>query len=239
LSSHPNPGNRVQAINREAAMLRVDGSAGSNGELQAVHARLKGMPPAPTSAQVARAQQEQQRTGRAGTASSRSIRVAPPSSEWRSHQPGNFLRLSVPANWTPMDAGNTVRYAPEGGFINAGNGQQAFTHGIEVGVARGQGGSLQQETEQLVQSFARANPGLRRQGGYSRTTIGGRQGLTTTLANVSELTGESEAVNVSTVQLRDGSILFLVGVAPASDARAYLNTFGRIRQSVQLADGDR
>lgn len=234
LSSHPNPGNRVQAINREAAMLQVDGSAGSNGDLQAVHARLERMAPAPTSAQVA---QQQQRTGRTGTAT-RSVRVDPPSSEWRTHQPGDFLRLSVPANWTPTDAGNTVRYAPDGGYIQGESGQQAFTHGIEVGVVRGQGGSLQQETEQLLRSFARANPRLRRQGGYSRTTIGGRPGLTTTLGNVSELTGESEAVNLSTAQLGDGSVLFLIGVAPARDARAYFNTFSRVRQSVQL-NGER
>ncbi len=237
LSSHPNPGNRVQAINREAAMLQVDGSAGSSGDLQAVHARLERMAPAPTSAQVASAQQ-QQRTGRTGTAAVRGARVDPPSSEWRTHQPGDFLRLSVPANWTPMDAGNTVRYAPDGGYIRSASGQQAFTHGIEVGVVRGQGGSLQQETEQLLQSWARAKPKLRRQGSYSRTTIGGRPGLTTTLGNVSELTGESEAVNLSTAQLRDGSVLFLIGVAPTRDARAYLTTFTRVRQSVQL-NGER
>ena len=57
------------------------------------------------------------------------------------------------------------------------------------------------ETEQLLQGFAQNNPELRRQGGYSRANIGGRQGLTTTLSNVSEVTASNEAVNVSTVQL--------------------------------------
>jgi hypothetical protein len=90
-----------------------------------------------------------------------------------------------------------------------------------------------------VQSFARSNPQLRRQGGYQRTNIGGRTGLTTTLTNVSEVTGQSEAVNLSTVPLRDGSVLFIVGVAPADQARAYLNTFGRVRQSLQIADDGR
>ena len=84
--------------------------------------------------------------------------------------------------------------------------------------------------------FARGNPDLRRQSGYSRTTIDGRQGLTTTLSNVSEVTGAPEAVNVSTTQLSDGSLLFLLGVAPSDEAQTYFNTFGRVRQSVQLAD---
>jgi hypothetical protein len=91
----------------------------------------------------------------------------------------------------------------------------------------------------MLQSFARMNPDLRRQGGYSRTNMGGRQGLTTTLTNVSEVTGEREAVNLSTVQLQDGSVLFMIGVAPVDEARTYLNIFNRVRQSLQLADGGR
>ena len=72
--------------------------------------------------------------------------------------------------------------------------------------------------------------------GYSRANIGGRQGITTNLSNVSEVTGTTETVNLSTVQLQDGSVLFLVGVAPSNEARAYLNTFSRIRQNLELAD---
>ena len=101
---------------------------------------------------------------------------------------------------------------------------------------QGDGSTLQRSTEQLLQSFAQSNPQLRRQGGYSRANIGGRQGLTTTLSNVSEVTGESEAVNVSTIQLRDGSVLFVIGVAPADEARLYFNTFSRVRQGLQISD---
>ena len=236
LSDHPNPGNRVQAINREADMLRVQGTRGNTGEIQAVHARLRELPRAPTSAEVARSRQGQQipQRGPVGT-SGRNERVEPPSGDWRTYQPGDFLRISVPANWAQVSGGNTVMFAPRGGYVQADNGQSAFTHGIEVGVTQANG-NLQQQTDQLLQSFARSNPQLRRQGGYARANIGGRQGLTTTLSNVSEVTGEDEAVNVSTVQLRDGSVLFLIGVAPTDEARAYLNTFNRIRQNVELAD---
>jgi hypothetical protein len=234
LSSHPDPGNRYEAINREAAMLQVDGSAGSPAAFRDVQSRLAQMPPAPTAQQVARAQQNGQRVP-AGTAA-RGVRVEPPSGQWRTYQPGNFLRLSVPANWQQIGAGNTVRYAPEGGFYQGQGGHSTFTHGLEIGVIDGDGASLQQATERLLQSFARTNPQLRRQGGYSRANIGGRQGLTTTLSNVSEVTGQHELVNVSTVPLRDGSVLFMIGVAPQDEARTYFNTFSRIRQTMQLAD---
>jgi len=236
LSDHPNPGNRVEAINREAEMLRVERTNASNGELESVHARLRQMSPAPTTEQVARNQQGQRGQRREPVGTNGSVRVEPPSGQWRTYQPGNFMRLSVPSNWQPFDGGSgTVTYAPEGGYLRGQNGGSAFTHGVEVGVARSEGGNLQQQTDQLLQGFAQSNPNLRRQGGYSRTTIGGRQGLTTTLSNVSEVTGQSEAVNVSTVQLQDGNLLFLIGVAPANEASTYMNTFGRVRQSVQLS----
>ena len=233
LSSHPNPGNRVEAINREAEMLRVEGSRRGGEQFGSIRARLNEMPPARTTQEVAQGQQRGGRREPVG-ASGRSVRVEPPSGQWRTHQPGDFMRLSVPGNWEPVGGGDsgTVTYAPEGGY---GTGA-GFTHGIQVGVARGGGGSLQQQTEELIQGFAQSNPNLRRQGGYSRANIGGRDGLTTTLSNTSEATGESEAVNVSTVQLRDGSVLFLLGVAPAAEARTYSGIFNRVRQSVQLND---
>src|SRR5688500_6630975 len=100
LRSHPNPGNRVQAINREAAMLKVEGNRGSAGEIQAVHARLNQMPQAPTSAQAAEQAKRGQQGGQRepiGTAG-RNARIEPPSGQWRTYQPGEFLRISVPAN---------------------------------------------------------------------------------------------------------------------------------------------
>jgi predicted Zn-dependent protease len=61
LSDHPNPGNRYDAINREASMLRVQRSSGSNAGIASVQGRLARMAPAPTTQQVARARQGQRR----------------------------------------------------------------------------------------------------------------------------------------------------------------------------------
>ena len=129
-----------------------------------------------------------------------------------------------------------MTYAPEGGYTAIRTAPRPSLTASRLAWRAATAGNLQQQTEQLLQGFAQNNPNLRRQGGYSRTSIGGRQGITTTLSNVSDVTGETEAVNVSTVQLRDGSLLFLIGVAPADESRTYLATFGRVRQSVQLAD---
>ena len=240
LSDHPNPGNRYEAINREAQSLDVAPAPQSAGSIEPIHSRLARMSPAPTMEQVARAQQRGDRAPGPVSTSGRRGEVQPPSGQWRTYQPGDFLRVSVPANWQQIGgSGGTVTYAPEGGYVQTRTGQSAFTHGVEIGVMQADGGSLQQSTERLLQGFAQSNPELRRESGYSRTNIGGRQGLTTTLSNVSDVTGDPEAVNVSTVQLRDGSVLFIVGVAPRDEARQYLNTFGRVRQNLQIADSGR
>jgi Peptidase family M48 len=238
LSDHPDPGNRYEAINREAQALGVSASAAPPGRIESVHARLAQLQPAITTEQAARQAQQRQRTGqtdRGGSARRVGVNVEPPDGQWRTYQPGNFMRISVPANWQQIDSGNTVTYAPEGGYGQTPDGHSAFTHGIEIGVTQGSGGGLQQSTDQLLQSFARTNPDLRRQGGYSRASIGGRQGLTTTLANVSEITGQSESINLSTVGLDDGTMLFMIGVAPQNEARTYQDAFNRVRQSLQLS----
>jgi hypothetical protein len=237
LSDHPDPGNRYDAILRESEALRVEGTA-PRGQIESVHARLARMPPAPTSAQVARARQSGQ-PAPVGTMG-RGVRVERPSSSWQTVEPGNFIRLQVPSNWRPVDGGSgTVTYAPQGGYGQYGDGRTAFTHGLELGVARTDGGSLRGNTDDLVQMFARANPDLRRQGGYASVTIAGRPGLTAMLSNVSDATGERETIALSTVALSDGSTLFLLGVSPADEAGAYAATFDRVRQSVQLSDDAR
>ncbi|MEO7275117.1 MAG: M48 family metallopeptidase, partial [Vicinamibacterales bacterium] len=161
LSDHPDPGNRYDAINREAQALGVNASSAPAGRIDGVHARLRQLTPAMTSAQAAREAQQRQRTGqseRGGAVGRVGGNVEPPDSQWRTYQPGNFVRVSVPSNWQQFDSGNTVTYAPDGGYGQTADGHSAFTHGIEIGVTQGNGGSLQQSTDQLLQSFARTNP---------------------------------------------------------------------------------
>jgi predicted Zn-dependent protease len=56
MSDHPNPGNRYQYINNEAKALRVRSNARRmTPEFQTTQAHLRSLPPAPTSAELARA----------------------------------------------------------------------------------------------------------------------------------------------------------------------------------------
>jgi hypothetical protein len=232
LSSHPNPGNRYNTINREGQMLQVNGNAGNEAEFESIKARLGSAAAAP----ARRTARGQGGNGPVGTSGRTAVRVEPPSSQYRSYTPAQFLRVAVPANWSQVrgDQGG-VTYAPQGGYFEGNQGQTAFTHGVQFGVTQGGSGNLQRDTEALVQSFAKSNAQLRRAGDYQRTTIGGSRGLTTSLSNVSDVTGQQEYVNLSTVYLPDGNVLFMIGVAPQNEASTYANTFAKVRQNLQIS----
>jgi Zn-dependent protease with chaperone function len=233
LSSHPNPSNRYDAIMKEAASLRVQGNA-NTGQFQEIQSQLASMPPAYTAEQIAKGQA---RSNPSTIARREPINVPPPSNSYRTSQPLNFMRLSLPSNWQEVSGGNDgVTYAPEGGYIESGD-NSAFTHGFQIGMSTVRGsGNLQRDTDGLIQAFAKSNPQLRGSGGYTRDRISGRNALRTTLSNVSEVTGQRETVSLTTTQLSDGRLLYFIGVAPQNEASAYEDAFQRVRRSIQLSD---
>jgi predicted Zn-dependent protease len=239
LSSHPDPGNRYAAIQREAAMLRVEGSAPSQAEFNAVKSRLASMGPAYTAEQIARAKASGQRVPSTGQGDAptrvRNVRIEPPATQYQAMRVGNFLRLRVPVNWQQVSGNDSVTFAPEGAHYRGQSGQTGFTHGLQIGVIPGEAHSHQAASDELIDSLLSGNPQLQRQtSGYVRETIGGRAALSTTLRNVSEVTGGPELVTVSTLLLRDGSLLYMIGVAPQDEAGSYTPAFRRVKQSVQI-----
>ena len=59
------------------------------------------------------------------------------------------------------------------------------------------------------------------------------------LTNVSDATGQQERIALYTAHLNDGSLFYVVGVAPAREFSAYRQIFNRSVQSLQLNDGYR
>jgi hypothetical protein len=242
LSSHPNPGNRYEAITREAQRLEVKGSAASPEEFRAVKRQLDELPPAYTAEQIARAQQTGRRLpGMGGGESGGRVRTAsgpvpPPSDRFDRVRVGNVLALDVPGNWERIEGPTSVTFAPENAFYRSPAGSSGFTHGVQVGIARTEARSHRDATDELIEGLRQGNPRIRRQAGYTRDRIDGRPALTTTLTNESEVTGSTEVVRLTTVPLRDGSLLYLVAVAPEDEAQTYLAVFQRMKQSASLRD---
>jgi Zn-dependent protease with chaperone function len=234
LSSHPNPGNRYERINQEAALLRVSPVNEDNRTFQNVQARLRSMGQAPTMAEISRSGQRYPSGAETQEDYPRGERVVYPSSRYRTVSAGNVFSMQVPDNWRQVGSdSNSITFAPSGGYGTL-QGQFVFSHGIMAGVTGGFGSNLRQSTDALINSLLQGNPHLRRQTGYQRIAIDGRSALATTLAGRSPRLGHTEIVNIYTVQSRDGSLAYFVGVVPQNDYRVYQRTFNDIMSSVNL-----
>jgi hypothetical protein len=233
LSSHPNPGNRYERINQEAALLRAAPSNSDSRGFQNVQARLRRMSPAPSMSEIAQSGQRYPSGGETQDNYPRNERVVYPSGRYRSVSAANAFDLRVPDNWRQIGNNpNSVTFAPSGGYGTL-QGQSVFSHGVMAGVVD-RGGNLRQSSDNLINSLLQGNPYLRRQTDYQRITIDGRNGLATTLAGRSPTLGHTEVINIFTVLSRDGNLAYVVGVAPENDYRVYQRTFSDIVNSVRL-----
>jgi hypothetical protein len=233
LSDHPNPGNRVDYISKEAESLRVENPVRNTQSFERVRAHLKSLPPAPTTEQATKT------ASRGGNPSPRtgappSGRVSPPSGRYTDYNEGDVFRVSVPANWRELPGSSAVTFAPEGAFGDY-NGQSVFTHGVELGISRNESHDLQTATDELIESLAQGNPQLSRPGGYRRATVSGRPALQTTLQNVSEATRRPEVIRLVTSQMRDGNLFYTIAVAPEDELRTYEPAFQRVISSIRFA----
>ncbi len=232
LSDHPDPGNRSEAIMREAQMLQVRNPVHDAPAFEQIQARLSRMAPAPTTEEATRSRAGQSTSPDAGPELAPAASVAPPSSR-NTYTEGNLFRVSVPSNWRELPGNNAVTFAPEGAYGTAG-GRNVFTHGAQIGITRSETRDLRTATDQFIASLARGNPNLSRPSSYGGTKIGGRKGLHTALSNVSDATGRQERIDVFTILLPDGNLFYVLGVAPGERASEYQKTFSRVVKSIQI-----
>ena len=238
LSSHPSPADRYARINQEAQYLRVTNPVRDSRDFDRIQARLRGMGRAPSMEEIARSGQRNptgETTGNYPNNPPRG-RVEYPSTRYQSYSVGGGLaRVSVPSNWRELADNNSVWFAPEGAYGQSQN-QVVYTHGVNFGVAQTQNRNLQQATQEFLNGLGQGNGNLRQRSGFQRTTVSGRTGLTTTLTNVNEATGQAEVVTVITTQLRDGQLFYMIAVAPENESASYQAAFRNILRSLQISD---
>ncbi len=236
LSSHPSPQNRYARINQEAQYLRVQNPNRDTEDFARIQARLRGYGAAPSMAEIARSGQRYPAEGGGDyPQDAPGGRVDYPSTRYRSYNEFGFLTVSVPDNWRKLGNNNAVWFSPEGGYGQYQN-QAVFTHGVNFGVSRTQSRDLQQATQELINSLAQGNRGLRQSTSFQRLTMSGRAGLSVGLTNVNEATRQTESITLITTQLRNGDLFYMVAVAPQSEARSFTSSFNNILRSVRLSD---
>ena len=235
MSDHPDPGNRSAYIDKEAQSLQISNPVTDQSGFERVKAHLKTLPPAPTSEEVAKSRPAKNGEGGNETARGTLGRVDPPSGRFKDYTEGNLFRIGVPNNWRELAGSDAVTFAPNGAFGQV-KGQSVFTHGIEVGVSRRERHELPDATQDFIAVLTQSNRRLVQRSRPVNTSVAGRQALQTTLDNVSDATGQPEVIQLVTTRLRDGTLFYLLAVAPETDARGYESTFQQIVRSIRLND---
>ncbi len=232
LSSHPDPGNRFQNINNEARYLRVSSNPIKvTAGFESAQARLRRMPAARTMAQIQQSQQSQQPTENPMAGGRYSNNVPAPSRNQKAFSGGNWLRMNVPSNWREFGSQSSVSFAPEGAYGNDG-----ITHGLMLGIHRGQNNNLSRDSQELINGLLQANTYLRQQGSARSTRLGGRSAIMTTLSGRSPIYGGTEIVTIYTAQLRSGETFYMATVTPQTDSSRYNTAFRTAINSVKFSD---
>jgi predicted Zn-dependent protease len=232
LSSHPNPANRYENINRERQLLRVSPNPIKNtAQFERTQSRLRQLPKAQTMKEIeARAKTNQ--GGQSPTANGRyESRVEIPSTRTRAYSSGNWVRMNVPSNWQEFPAESEVWFAPQGAYGNEG-----ITHGALIGIYRGNNNDLAQATEDYVDGVLQSNNYLRKRTNYAQTYVGNKQGYGISLSGRSPITGRNEIATVYTTMLRNGDLFYIITVSPENEATSYNTAFRNMIRSIRLND---
>ncbi len=232
MSSHPNPGNRFNAINREAEYLRVSSNPIKiTRDFERIQARFRAMPKARTMAEITKKPENTQGTENPTATGRYSPNVQYPASTVRTYSGLSWARVSVPSNWREFGGQDGAQFAPEGAY-----GEQGITHGLMIGLYRGQGTNHRQDAEAYINETLQANTYLRQQNRLTSRYLAGRQGFTTQLAGTSPVTGKIEVVTVYTARMRDGQLFYAVTVVPRDEANGYNRPFVNVLSSIRLSD---
>jgi len=246
-SSHPAPKDRAARIQKEASLIGGVNQRRPIGDFARIQSELDSLPPARSMQQLAQTGPTRGGEPRAGNGQPVDVNIERPSSRMRTFtQRDRFFELQYPENWRAYQAQNGlgVTLAPEGGIVDAGNGQPSIVYGVVINhyapfQGRSNGGqiSLADATDDLLQQISQSNPNLRLESGSKREgSVAGERTLSATLSGRSPVTGQEERVTVRTRQLADGHILYALFIAPGRYYSDMNQAMGEMMASLRVED---
>ena len=231
LSDHPDPGDRVAAINEILPSLQLSPKpVRDTPEFKQIKSRLAG--------NNIRTAKEPERVGPRGPNDNEpATRPAPPSGEMREFRAGDgSYALRYPSNWDALgikgDDANLI-FAPKGAYGER-DGAVFATHGVFVGVVAPQARDLASANAAFVRQQIEANPDFRPRREPERVESGGRVWFRTLVAGPSAVTGVVELDVIYTTATADGRLFYLITMAPEDEFQTYQQSFEQIIGSLQL-----
>jgi Zn-dependent protease with chaperone function len=227
LSDHPNPGNRVRAVEDEVRQMpRRKYTEGQTVEFRHIReVALHLSPPVHLTG-------KNENDGHAPEAP-----AARPSNRLVEYR-GQGFSLSHPDNWKVFDdgPGKVATIAPRDGPIMAINGHVVVGYGVQVSYYLPQqeiGINLSRDTEALIRQFEKTNPGIRVSSDSRSVPVGKERGLETEFRSRSQYRGEKQ-VDVLFTAARPEGLFYLVFFSPEREFDQARATFRDILRSVKF-----
>jgi hypothetical protein len=225
LSSHPNPGNRVQNV--QAEIRTFPSGKYTEGDTQQFR-QAKQL--------VAKLPEPKRPVQRAQAA-----QAAPPS--MASGQVGGFERLNTslfsvayPRGWGVYGDRNSsaVTVAPQQGLVQNPYGGAAVGYGVIMGyyTPMGRAATVEQATSELLGQLQRMNPQMRVQSGLRSVRVNGQPGAVAEMAGASPFGGSERSVLLTVA--RPQGLFYMVFVAPDQLFGQAQTAFNSMMQSLQF-----
>lgn len=231
LSSHPNPGNRMKAIQDLAQKLPRRQYTSDSGQLARMKARIARLPdPKPKAAAA-------QPSSASSAPAALSMPDSRPSGSLQQYQ-GRDFRLSYPGNWQVIAGQDSsgVTIAPPSGMQQTQNGT-SVGYGVIVAYHKPQvaNASLWQATDDLISRLRASDPAMRAAPEMPREIrVGGKTAIITGLHSASVFQGQTELDRIITVAHPDG-LVYVVFIAPESERQHVDRVFEQMLQSIRFS----
>ena len=226
LSDHPSPGNRVALVRNETRTL---GPPHSSSADSGQFAQMRSL-----------AADQDRRPGGGHTASfghepnDGHRHPDMPSSSMRAYN-GRGFRIAYPDNWEVFEQGTAVAIAPRGGISGEAIAYGALLSAFDPYEGEQGRVTLSEATTQLIEQLHQSNPGMRViSGSRHRQRLSDAPAESVTLIGRSPVRGENEMDWLVTALRPDGTLWYVVFIAPERDFSVMRSTFERMLDSLQL-----
>jgi hypothetical protein len=245
LSDHPNPGNRIEYVRAEIATIPPKSNLKEESrQFDDIHRTVMGMRPM-TAQQIA----DQDRRGGFnpnGVNAGSPERL--PSGGTGYSASATFKQLNhsaftiaYPSDWQVYgDSQSAVTIAPPNGVGQDASGQSAVAVGVIIDrFEPEQDGSLDQSTHDLIASLRQSNPDLRQIGNDEGIRVNGIAGRSADLIGTSPIRDSNgrpqrERDWLVAVQLQDGTLIYVVFIAPQSGFDELRPTYEQMLRTLRL-----
>lgn len=255
LSDHPNPGNREQAIQTEIQNWPPKNYQPNSPAFASAKQQANGVH-AYTAQEIANGAKNGQwvkqnkqsgatpanlpaapggnGSGGNGNISGVTLKDVQPSGNYKQFTQGP-VAIAYPDNWqAAADQQSGLTIAPA-----AGASQGSIAYGVVInGTQSTNGSSLDQATQQLIQSMEQSNPGLQASGNTSSIKVNGVQGRQVNLMGTSPVEQNGQPLPerdwLVTLPYQQNGMVYLVFIAPQKDFSALRPTYKHMLNSVQL-----